>query len=255
MGMAAAGAALLLTLAACSGTAGTPTGPDDPTTPTVSTTAGSSVGPGSASSAGSGSEVEGSGGSEPDADGSTGADDAPDVTGGGSDMTGDAPDVVSSVTPATFDAQTTAWFAAMCTSLSSVSAIDIPTYPYTTDGGAEPPLEQTRTKALADYAALRSSFTAAVESLDGTPPPTLDGGGQMASDALASLRAMADVAADAPEALGAARTSGELQSAMDDLHDRMRDAGNLVPDDSPLVSDEVTAAMARMPECQPLLGN
>lgn len=54
--------------------------------------------------------------------------------------------------------------------------------------------------------------------------------------------------------VGAARTSGEFRWAMDDLHDRMRAAGNLVPDDSPLVSDEVTAAMAQMPECQPLLG-
>ena len=280
-GMAAVGAALVLTLTACGGTTGTPTGPSDPGTPAVSTTAGSgatatsstaplagsSTSAESSTSAGSSTSAESStarptptGGigpsDQPDSASGDAAvtDEAPDTTGGGSDVTGDGPDVVSSVTPAPFDAQTTAWFAVMCTSLSSVTDIDVPTYPYATDGGTEPPLEQTRTEALADYAALQSTFTAAAESLDGTAPPTLEGGTEMASDVLASLRAMAAVAADAPDVLGSARTSTDLETAMDDLHDRMREAEDLVPDDSPLVSDEVTAAMAQMPECQPLLG-
>jgi hypothetical protein len=292
--MVAVGAALVLTLAACGGAAGTPTGPEDPAMPVVSSTDGSSTASSTTSAASStasstaastasdgsgasdgssaessstvipgssgaqhtsGSDLKDSGGSETATVRSPDIDNAPDITSGGSNGTGDVPDVISSLTPTPFDARTTAWFAVMCTSLSSASAIDIPTYPYVTDGGTEPPLEQTRTRALADYAALHSTFTAAVTSLDGTPPPTLDGGGQMASDVLASLRAMAAVASDAPDALGGVQTSAELQSAMDDLHHRMRDASNLVPDDSPLVSDEVTAAMAQMPECQPLLGD
>jgi hypothetical protein len=165
-----------------------------------------------------------------------------------------APKVSTSPTDIAFDAQTTAWFVTFCTSVGDAATVDVPNYPSVTDGGSEPPVDDIRSEALAAYATLHTGFVSAADALATMPPPTFAGGTQAASDAIASLRAMADITGDAPAVLRAAGTSDELQRAMEQLDDRMTEAMGLVPSDSPLSSEAVFQGMTQIPECRQITG-
>ena len=150
-------AAAALLLAACSSSSGSGTTTSAASSTTTASSEAMSSSAGSAGSAGSSEAM---------------TSDAGTATSGESS---------GSVAPAALDAQTTAWFDALCTGVAPIKKAES----LASQTGSDPTTQQKA--VVSTLKTLSEAFIATSASLAGTPPPTFDGGAEFATKVTSGL--------------------------------------------------------------------
>ena len=234
--LAATGAAATLLLAACSSTGGTPAAGTTPPTTVASTTQ---------ASTGMASPTETS-------SMSTAATDSTDST----DST-ESSDVTTTIgANGSLDAQTTAWFTTFCTGMGPVLDLSDKSTEWSSQIASDP---ATGLKAAGDYfVVIGKSFTDTAAALKSTPPPTFDGGADVAGKIVARMEKAGPVFTQAGQKLAALNPTDQAgaAAAMQDLQQSMTDAMSAFGTVTENVElDPATqAAVEAIPACSKLKG-
>lgn len=231
--LAATGAAATLLLAACSSTGGTPAAGTTPS-PTLASTTQASTGMASPTETSSMST------------------EATDST-----ESAESSDVTTTIgANGALDAQTTAWFTTFCTGMGPVLDLSTKSTEWSSQIASNPAAGM---KAAGDYfVVIGKSFTDTAAALKSTPPPTFDGGADVAGKIVAGMEKAGPVFTQAGQKLAALNPTDQAgaAAAMQDLQQSMTDAMSAFGTVTENVElDPATqAAVEAIPACSKLKG-
>lgn len=154
------------------------------------------------------------------------------------------PSSSSSIDPeASLDADTLGWFQGFCGGVTDAAQYASPN----TDGQT---LEEAQTTVVEAYTNIAASAQVTAEILNGTPPPTFDGGGEFAQAAENQFLTLADVYGRGAETLAALPepTETEIRDAIDAVEGEATAAQDAAPAFPPVPADLEPAVLA-IPEC------
>lgn len=153
------------------------------------------------------------------------------------------------------DAQSAAWFGAVCTGLSPVveQAFSLMSSAMSSLGGSGDPakIQQQLVTAISTMA---SSMDSAAKTIGAVPPPTLANGKQMAQDIVAALGKSAPQLKQVADKLQAEKvtTMEQLQQAMSSLNSSLTSGMDGLSFDKYDLDPKIQDAMKKLPACAPL---
>ena len=153
------------------------------------------------------------------------------------------------------DAQSAAWFGAVCTGLSPVveQAFGLMSSAMSSLGGSGDPAK-IQQQLVAAISTMASSMDSAAKTIGAVPPPTLANGKQMAQDIVAALGKSAPQLKQVADQLQAEKvtTMEQLQQAMSSLNSSLTSGMDGLSFDKYDLDPKIQDAMKKLPACAPL---
>ncbi len=236
--LAAVVAAAALTLGACGSTAGTATGDSSAVSSVESAAADSST-----------------------ADAAAGATEESTAEDASVDTTAESAASSTTVTvDGTIDAQSAAWFGAVCDGVSPMleavfGAMGTMMSGATGSGDAAATAKQLQATLVETFNKASDSMTEAADKLSSLPPPSIDHGEEIAAEAAAGMAKAGPAMKQIADALSKATVTSmdDLSAAMQQANDAMDTDLNGLSLNNFELSDQMQAEVAKIPACAPLM--
>jgi hypothetical protein len=153
-------------------------------------------------------------------------------------------DSSTAVSAAELDEATTTWFTTFCTNITDIGQ-------YISPDTAGQSLTEAQSTVVTAYTGISTSAAKAAGDLAVTPPPTIDGGDQVAASFVTGFESLADVYGRGAQTVAALTPSTEedLKTAIDAVE---KEAESVQPETMQDLDPGVEAAVEQLPECKSL---
>jgi hypothetical protein len=158
-----------------------------------------------------------------------------------SSATSSADDSSTAASAAELDDATTTWFTTFCTGLTDVGQ-------YASPDTSGQTVSEAQSTVVTAYTGISAGAAKLAGDLQATPPPTIEGGDQVAASFVTGFQSLADIYGRGAQTISALTpsTEADLKTAIDAIEEEAKGAQ---PESTPDLDPGVEAAVEQIPAC------